>query len=315
MKLKNLLSAFVLLGIMAFSLMSCGGGAKTDENLQDTLSNVDTLADEVSKPTLEPGMTPFDFPAVSIQASEGDYVLVPGYKSWKSKLEKEDVTKETFIFYTAKMSKTGDLESELKFTFDGKQKMPNSMIIPLASGQTAAKGDIVLTWWQTGSGMQRAIVTDASNPAEPVVRYLDLDFDNPAKDSKSGKSIGQTDYTLKPNSFVKITDEWQAGNMIAAVDKTWGYVTAQIVRVEGDKVLTIGFAGKMNVFSKADCVPMPIKPAVKKGDKVQVVGTSSFVEGVVVSVDANIGRVFVKTNSTEKSPVPYGEITTTLTLK
>jgi hypothetical protein len=299
---------FIFSGLILINLSSCKGGEGESDDKDST---------EVEEPEaegLKPGMTPFDFPTVGIEANEGDYVLTPSYKMWTDKIASEDPTAETYIFYTAKMAKPGDVESEIEFTFDGNQKMPNSMVIPLASGQTASKGDILLTWWQTGSGMQRAIVTDDSNPAEPVVRYLDLDFDNPATDSESGKSIGQTDYPLEANSFVKITNEWQPGNMIAGKDETWGYVTAQIIRVAGDKVLTIGFAGKMKVYNKADCVPMPIVPEVNPGDKVQVVGTSSFVEGEVVRVDKNIGRVFVKTTSEEESPVPYGEITTTLEL-
>jgi len=312
LQFQRMISALLIAGIFVLSLTYCGGSKTGDETTEtDTLqAPADSLAS-----ALEAGMTPFDFPKVSISAQPGDFVLTPSYKMWQNKLASEDPTNETYIFYNAKMSVVGEVESEIEFTFDGKQKMPNSIIIAIPQGQTAKKGDVVLTWWQTGSGMQRAIVVNDATPAEPVVRYLDLDYDNPSVDSESGKSIGQTDYKLAPNSFVVLTDEWQAGNKIAAKSETGDYETAQIIRIEGEKVLTIGFAGKMKVYAKADCVPMPIKPVVKKGAKVQVVGVSTYIAGEVVKVDAAIGRVFVKTTSEPNQPVPYGEITTTLTLK
>ncbi len=301
-KNRLLLLSFILSGLFLIGLTTCGG-ENTNEDENDSTVADSTVVEEKG---LEAGMTPFDFPKVDIQASKGDYVLIPGYKMWQNSLADEDPTKETYIFYTGKMLNTGDVESEIEFTFDGNQKMPNSMMIPIPAGQTAEVGDIVLTWWQTGSAMQRAIVTDASNPKEPVVRYLDLKYDNPSKDSESGKSIGQTDYPLKPNSFVKITDGWQAGNMIAAKDGD-KMNSVQIIREAEGKVLTLGFAGKIKVYNKSDCTPVPIIPDLKKGDKVQAVFVGGFGEYEVSKVDKKIGRVFVKQFDKDVA-VPYGQV-------
>ncbi len=304
-KIKLLFLSFILSGLVLAGLTSCGGeGTNEDETDTTNVEAVDSTV--VEEKGLAAGMTPFDFPKVDMQASEGDYVLIPGYKMWQNSLAKEDPTNETYIFYTGKMSKAGEIESEIEFTFDGKQMMPNSIMIPIPAEQTAEKGDIVLTWWQTGSGMQRAIVTDASNPSEPIVRYLDLGYDNPAKDGKSGKSIGQTDYPLKPNSFVKLTGEWQAGNMLAAKDGD-KMNSVQIIRVAEGKVLTLGFAGKIKVYNKSDCTPVPIVPDVKKGDKIQAVFVGGFGEYEVSKVDKKIGRVFVKQFDKDVA-VSYGQV-------
>jgi len=302
----NLLKINTLFIVLSLLFSACGNTENSDtDNLNDSLSNSSDTSLYNSK---NQGGIPFDFPKIGIESKTGDYVLTPGYEMWQNNISAEMPENETYIFYSATMSNPGEAESDIEFTFDGIQKMPNAIIVPIPSGQTAAKGDIVLTWWQTGSGMQRAIVTDATNPTEPMVRYLDLDYNNPATDNNSGKSIGQTDYQLKANSFVKISNEWQAGNMVAAKDENWGWVIAQIISIAENKVLTIGFAGKMHVYAKTDIIPMPIKPVVKKGDAVQVVGTSSFIAGTVVRVDEKIGRVFVKTATEEEAAIPYGEI-------
>ncbi len=282
----------VLSGLFLFSVTSCNNSGNKTEDKKDSTK---VAAVEKKDAALPAGKTPWDFPTVDIKANPGDYVLCPGYKMYQNKLKEADPKKETYIFYTSKMSKTGDVESEIEFTFDGKQMMPNSLLIPIPSGQTAKKGDVILTWWQTGSGMQRAIVTDDRNPAQPKVRYLDLD-------TKSGEA----EYELKPNSFVKITDPWQPGHFIAA-KKGEDYAAVQIVRVAQDKVLTIGFAGKIQVFAKADCKPLPIVPNVKKGDKVWVPFVGSFNEFEVTKVDKKIGKVYVTQYKKEKS-FSYGKV-------
>ncbi|MBI3134688.1 MAG: hypothetical protein HYZ14_08460 [Bacteroidetes bacterium] len=306
MKKKLLIISPIALGGMLVASLntSCGGGETTgtDTTKKDTAATVDTAA------ALAPGMTPWDFPTVAITSEPGNAVLCPSWGMYQSIFEEEVPADQTLIFYDAKMSAAGDVESDVEFTFDGVQKMPNSLLINIPKGQTAAVGDIVLTWWQTGSGLQRAIVTDATDPASPKVRYLDLAYDNPATDDESGKSIGATEYQLAPDSFVKITDDWQEGNTIA-VKSEWGYEAATIIKVSGDKVLTCGFAGKMKVYSKADCKVVPRVPVVKAGDKVWAITSVSYSEATVVKVDKKLGVVFVKAGDTEY-PVSYGEITT-----
>lgn len=318
----NTLKNWTLIALLAIGLTfttACGGGGEeeTQEDNADTTATEEEATSEEEGESegtpmeLEAGMTPFDFPTTGIKAEEGDIVLTPGYKMYQNNLAEEDPTRSTFIFYTAEVVSTGDVESELEFTFDGTQKMPNSLIIPIPKGQSVAKGDIVLTWWQTGSGMQRAIVTDASNPTSPKVRYLDLDWDHPSTDNDSGLSIGQTEYELKPDTFFKLSEGIAPGNLIAVKDGS-KYNSVQVISIEGDKVLYLGFAGKMGVASKADCKAVPLKPSVNPGDKVQAVWVGGFTEAEVVEVNSDMGVVFIKTSSSEKEPVSFGQIAASL---
>lgn len=296
--------------IATLAMTACGGAEEsTDEN--ESTDNAPETTEEVEVDRSE--IDPFpDFPAVDLQANEGDIVLTPS-KNWQEDATEKGADDVTFIFYNQKLSAVGETTSTVAFTFDGETEIPNYMIIPIKPNQTAKKGDIILTWWQTGSGMQRAIVTDASDPAAPVVNYLDLDWDNPATND-DGTGIGQATYKIEPGTFHVLSSEWEPGTTVAV--KTDGKTkAATIVRVSGDKVLTLGFAGKMAVYSKSDCTPCPIKPSVKTGDEVQVPWVGSFTTTTVQKVDNEKGRVWCDDPySDDPMVVAFGDVMTGLAI-
>nr|HMS40030.1 hypothetical protein [Pyrinomonadaceae bacterium] len=181
-----------------------GGGANNATNApaNGTTNGANNAATSKATPTIDPNMQatfPFkDFPTVDTTAKAGEIVLVPSY-NWLQEANVKGADKTTMIWYQQTMVTPGAEMSDVKFMSDTK-KVPNAYIVAIPPGGTAKKGDIVLTWWQSGSGMKRAIVVDDATPTEPVVRYLDIEYDNPAK-SKDGKTgIGQMDEKLKPNS-------------------------------------------------------------------------------------------------------------------
>jgi hypothetical protein len=274
-------------------------------------SNANTSTAEAPKSTLKPGEIPFNgFPTVGTTAKADEVVLCPSY-NWIQDAATKGPDKVTFIFYNQKMIAPGDVESEVEFLSPGKMKVPNAYIIPIPAAQTAKVGDIVLTWWQSGSGMNRAIVVEAADPSEPTVRYLDIAYDNPAKSRDGKTTIGQMDEKLKPNSFVKISNDWEPGTVIAVNDGA-NRKKAQIIRVAGDKVLTIGFAGRLQVYDKSASTPVPVKPSVKAGDKVKAAIYGNFQNVTVTKVDGRNGRVFVKAESgdTAEKAIAFGDVMT-----
>lgn len=249
---------------------------------------------------------PWDFPATDTTAKTGEYVLVPSF-NWLVDAMQKDKDKVTMIWYSQKMSKPGAEKSEIQFMSD-KKEVPNAYIIPIPPGEKAKNGDILLTWWQSGSGLQRAIVTDDSNPIEPVVRYLDLTYDNPAKSRDGKTTIGQMDEKLKPDTFVVIKNEMDPGTAVAITDGA-NLKYGQVIRVAGDKVFVTMFAGRVGVFPKADCKGVPLKPNVKEGDRVKALGMGNFVDATVTKVDAKIGRAWVKFDSNSKEEaIAFGNI-------
>ncbi|EAY29347.1 hypothetical protein [Microscilla marina] len=284
--LKQPIANFLWLGLLC--LWACGSADNTGTQQTDSIVEVDSgnNPDLVSSPSASsqkrsPGSIPLDFPLVNTTAKANEYVLAPMLQ-WVEDGFIKGKDQMVLIFYGRKMVAPGKVESKLKAI--GKEvMMPNSMIIPVPVGEKVLKGEVVLTWEQNrGSSMRTAIVTDASNPASPKIQYLDTPY-----------TPGVSDVQAQPNTFVALRKPWQPG-VYLAVKEDFGYNYAQIIREADNKVLTIGFTGKVKVYNKNNCVPVPFKPQLKPGDKVHVVKIAAFIEGVVKKVLPEIGRVMVE---------------------
>lgn len=237
-------------------------------------------------PPRKPGEMPFDFASTATTAKAGDFVLVPS-KNWIDDAFVKGGDKQTFIYYAAEMVEPGPLESKVKSLSGSTFTAPNGFIIAIKSGQKAKPGDVVLTWWQSGSGLQRSIVTGGSADA-PTALHLDLDLDNPAK-------VAQKEDTLKPNSFHKLGTSLEPGLTLACKDgaKYGKWIAASI---NGDKILGLGFGGSMKVFPKAQCTAISPQGTWAPGKDVAVPYIGSFQKAKVDKVDAKGGRVFSKFN-------------------
>ncbi len=254
---------------------------------------------------------PWDFPqGVKIDAEPGQLVLSCEYLYFNALETGEDLNKSVLIWYRANMDKVGAEKSDLGRS--DKKLVPNAMIVPLKKGQKAKKGDILLTWWQSGSGLQRAIVVDASDPQEPVAVYLDRYWkDTP--DHEDNKKLAQGEQ-LKPNSFNVIKDgEWEAGATVAYRDGG-EWKVGKLMHIEGDKVLLNVFASHLFATTKDRCKLIPFKEKIKKGDKVW----ATFVDGfrpdyIVKEIDAKTGHVWVsREGSTSMSVKSIAEVTKVL---
>ncbi len=313
--MKNIFLPLLAIGIVN---SSCGNASTQTEsdNKEELLSQVDSTATKSENSPEENGSDNkvidlfSDFPSIPMSAKPGEYLLIPAYKTL---VDYANGKNNAIIYYHAKLAEAGDKISTVAFTFDGQQEVPNHMIIPIKSGEKVKKGDVVLTWWQSGSGMQRAIVTDASNPSMPEVHYLDIAWDNPAK--KNEVPIGQLKEQIKENTFVKITDIWQPGTTVARLDGT-SVKKYTIVNVAEDKVLVLGFAGSIAVLDKSACTPLKVNASVKVGDRIQAPWVGTFKAGVVKELKPEYGRaVIVFDHDKEKEHViPFGDITTGLIL-
>lgn len=242
-------------------------------------------------------MGSWDYPEGSAieNAEEVSVVLFPS--SWKKYVDEgKDPASTNHIFYNCNFVKAGETKSTIKH-FGDEYDIPNSLIIPFYKGATAKKGDIVLTWWQSGSGMERAIVTDDSNPAEPKVCYLDLGY----KGDGTGFSEKHENETLKPNSFIVLENgKWMPGAEIVITEGT-DEKLAIIINCTDDKVLYSGFAAHVGVAKKSDCRLLPLNPGVSVGQTVK----GNFVGKLrpdykVKKIDTVKGRVVVEKSGKEE---------------
>lgn len=232
----------------------------------------------------EVGALPLPYPAVPTTARAGDFVLAPSREFLDAALEK-GFARANFVYYGATMVSPGPGESTVRNLAGKTFTLPNSLIIPIQKGGTAKPGDIVLGHWQSGSGMQRAIVVPGGTPSAPKVRYLDIAYDNP---SGAGKKEDQ----LKADTFHPLQDGWMAGNVIA-IRAGAAAKRGIAVHFTETKVLVLGFAGFLSVADRKDCLPVPLRPAVVPRAEVFVPVMNTFTRAVVTRVDPAIGRVFV----------------------
>lgn len=303
--MKSKLILLVMMILSGVLLAACGGGgafenklANNATNKSEVPTNSNNAAPKPPEVTLKPGEVPFEgFSNVKTTAKSGEWVL--SFGDSKAKEINAAPSTETALFYNYKISQPGDVESELEETGGKKYKIPNAYVIPLPKGQKAKVGDTVLTWWQSGGGMFRAYVVEASNPAEPTVRYLGM----------SGKDVENKQDKLKPDSFVVLKDgALQPGMNVSYKDGDRSKM-ARIVFVNGDKVLVEPVERTLKVMNKADLTPVPLKLALKPGDKVKAGIFGTFNDATVVSVDDKLGKAVVKRETpAEEKSVDFGEI-------
>lgn len=225
----------------------------------------------------------FEIDVVPPPAKPGEFVLCPSRQFYDSAVEK-GADKTTFIYYAAKMEKVGDEESTVKNLAGQTFQIPNYLIVSIPAEQECKTGDVILTWWQTGSGMQRAIVVGGKK-TEPVVRYLDISYDNPS-------GAGKKEETLKANSFFVLNQPWQVGSTVA-IETNRQTRHGQLLAVTDKRVLVREFAGKIKCYERKLAKPVPIVPEVSQGDVAMAAIYGSFKPVTVKKVDTKIGRVFV----------------------
>jgi hypothetical protein len=270
MKKKTL--ALLTISALLMSLTACLGGTQTPQD-ESTEETTEEAVEEI--PTYEPGEIPFDYPTVGTTASADDYILAPTNDSLQEAFE-EGSDHVSLILYSAKMIEPGAVESVIE-AIGEQYTIPNSLIIPIKPEQTAEVQDVVLTWWQSGSGVIKAIVTQAGT--EPTVRYLDTYLTE--------------EEVLKPNSFHKLSGELEPGVSVAMKGE-FGYEHTMVVNVSEEKVLVSGWASKLYVIDKADVVVIPPSIEVTVGSTIMAPVIGTYEPVVVKEVNAEIGQVIAE---------------------
>ncbi|EKD76420.1 MAG: hypothetical protein ACD_43C00118G0002 [uncultured bacterium] len=300
---KSLAGAGLLLALLGAGCTS-STTTNTTTTTTPTNENTDVVANENANENtnaavaeVDPTAMPLDFPNSTLEAEFGDYVLAPT-RAALDEAATAGVENGTFIYYMAEVAEVGDTASVLT-EINEEVTIPNGVIVPIPAGQTAAVGDTVLTWWQSGSGITRAYVVEGGTPTKPMVNYLDTGILGASEPEE-----------LDADSFVVITDPWQAGASIGVKNGS-DYDHYQVLKVSGDQVLVSGFASSLEVVSKADAVTMPIKPVVAVGDAVSVPFIGTYTDGTVTAVDDVNGTVDVEVEwagDKEVDTYAYGDV-------
>lgn len=303
---KQIIPALVL--GLAISFASCGN--KTGEDAKSPKSDSTAIAKDSATVETKATNDPFaPFPKETISIEAGGYafiapdILNPGIAS-------KPVEEMRLIFVGSKIESTAGEFTKVNYIgLNG--DIPNYLVIPVAPGQTAKKGDIVLAPWHHGGSMMRAIVLDDKDPSKPKVNFIDVDWENPAK-GDNGVGYGQEETVLEPNTFVVLSNAMSSGTTIAVKEGN-DWKERVVVKSAGDKVMIFDSMYKIYVVNKADCKAIEVKPTCKAGDEVMAPWVGTFKKTKVIKVDNKYGRVYVKDPFGDKPLiVPFGTVTSTL---
>jgi hypothetical protein len=249
----------------------------------------------------DPKVWPWDFPQdVEIDAKAGQQALTNQDHYFDYVERGEGFEKKTMIWYNTTIVEPGQGKTTV-LAYGNKKEVPNALVIPLGKSETAKKGDILLTCGNRNHDMARAIVVDDSTPTEPVVCFLDNDWDWPNQFDSPKVAEKQKGEKLKAGSFNVLKDgKFESGAQVA-FDVNGKLKYGTIVQVSGDKVLIAAFANQLECTTKNKCKLISYKTKFKEGDKVRVVDVSSYELGyTVVKVDKEHGHLWAQKDENGK---------------
>lgn len=223
---------------------------------------------------------------VHSEVIKDQYVLAPSKANYDSALV-NGLSSSIFVFYPRKVIVNSKDSVTLKQIGDT-VTLPSSLVIPLSENAKATKGDIVLTWWQSGTGMQRAIALNKDTSTTPTVYYLDNQYSFYSKATDINFWID----TLKPNSFIVLDDNLSSGKSIY-VKKDYFSVFYTVINQTADSVLALSWAGLLEVFANNEFFEIDINQQFSIGDSVFTPYYGTYTKGVVKEIWPDIGKITV----------------------
>jgi hypothetical protein len=157
----------------------------------------------------------------------------------------------------------------------------NLLIVPIPAGQSVSRGDIVLCDWESGAGMQRAIVVDATDPLSPKVRYLDLPFDHPS-------GYAEQEDKLSQGTFRQVGKAGEPGS--TAVCQQGAKRTRQVViRSFADNLVGYSFSRRISLWQRDSCQLLDPQQKRRRGEKVLVPVLGRYNPARLLEVDSLAG--------------------------
>jgi hypothetical protein len=230
------------------------------------------------------GRLPFDYDAVAVAAAPGDMVLAPP-RQWIDNAIEHGINQQPFVFFRTELVEPGQRGSVVKTPSGRVEFIPNALLIPIRKGERARPGQVVLTSWQSGTGLQRAMVIKDGTPESPNVHYLDLKYKHPS-------GIGKESERLAPDTFHLLAKPGEPGTSLACRDgdQHHHYI---VVHAGPTRMIGLGFAGRLRVLKRSACLALEVTPHIDDTPLfVPVMGT--FQKARVRHYEEELGRVFVR---------------------
>ncbi len=218
-------------------------------------------------------------PYIHVQVNKGDWVLAPEKKFLDAYLAGK---KNFFWFHPREVDSVGQ-QSVFVWEIDSLVKVPNAFIISFPSRCDVHRGDFVFTWWQKGSGLQRAYVLKSLADGRIIVRYLDL---------SATKDPNNLVDTIAQGSFRVIGDDFAPGASVH-VHEDKGDDLYVIINSEGDSLVCRSSIGNVKFFVRDSVVPNGVRKQLSDNQQVYVPFYGVYIPGKVAFVKDGYAAVDV----------------------
>ena len=165
-------------------------------------------------------------------------------------------------------------------------EVPNAFVISFPGHCAVAEGDFVSTWWQRGSGLQRAYVVKVLDDKHIIVRYLDLDVFTVQGEADVMDTINQ-------GSFRVIKDEFDPGASVCYCKST-GKEFYTIINRGGGKLICRSELGKVIFVDRDSVRPNGVNKQLKINQQVEVPFYGIYIPAHIVSLHDGYVKAKVK---------------------
>lgn len=235
-------------------------------------------------------------PDVSLQAAPGQRVFAPYRAAFLTRADSFDLD---LVMHAGVMRVVGDTQSLIENDTMSVGSIPNVFIVPVPDDERAKPGDLIMRHdGRARMGDERAQVVAGGTEAAPMARELSTWKVQDPEEVAAGTFV-----VLRP---------WGPGTHLAC-KRDGDLDDVVVVRVVGEKVIGLGWAGRLRFDDKVNCVPVPIAPKLKVGQAVKIAVVTDYHPGTVVSIDENAGYAEVSYEwggSPSSNKVLFGEILT-----
>lgn len=245
----------------------------------------------------EPVKIAVKVPVVALDAKSGQRVFAPYRSAFKTKPNSFDIDLK---MRTGILRAVGGEHSLVENDTRAVGSIPNVFIVVVPRGERASPGDVILLHDDDGRMDTRALVVAGGTEEAPMAREMTTWSARDPKPVRAGTFI-----VLRP---------WAAGTHLVC-DSEGELNDVVALRVIGEQVVGLGWAGKLRFDDKAKCAPVPVHPKLTVGQQVHIAVVDDFHPATVQAIDEDAGFAevtFQWGGSPSDRKVAFGEILTAL---
>ena len=221
----------------------------------------------------------FNIPNIKLGVKAGEIVLVPKKNFLDEFFQKKN---NFFWFYPRKVDSIGKY-SLFVWEIDSLIEIPKAFVVAFSEKSKAKQGDFVFTWWQNGTGLQRAYVLKVLDNKKIVIRYLDLDI-------FTLRNKSDIIDTIKERSFSLINSKYSPGASVR-FDTDVGEKFYIILNHQDSSLVCRSSLGKIKFFKINEIKPNYVAKKLYVNQEVKVPFYGIYIPGKIIELKQGYAKV------------------------